>query len=166
MKKLILFAMLCLTLQGCVGVVVPKTQTKMISDPEINAYGGNILDGVRIRDLSETTNRVYKSDCTSEWLRTYWGDPYRINHNSGSSDEIWTYRFQSIWEGVVPFVIIPIPLILPVAHEKICFSLHDGRVVCVSVTKSRTVGGTYGVIPNPNGGGRFGAWNWDENSSK
>jgi hypothetical protein len=61
---------------------------------------------------------------------------------------------------MVPFVIIPIPLMLPVAKEKVCFSLHDGRVVGASVTKSIVVGGTYGFIPNPEGGGNFGAWNW------
>jgi hypothetical protein len=166
MKKLILFAMLCLTLQGCVGLVVPKTRTKIISDPQVNIYGRRILDGVLSRDSSEYTNMTVlcRSNCTSEWLRNYWGDPDRISHISGGSGEQWTYKFGLVWEGVVPFVIIPIPLVLPVAKEKVCFTLYDGRVV--TATRSRTVGGTYGFIPKPEGGGSFGAWNWDEYSSK
>jgi hypothetical protein len=162
MKKLILSAMLCLALQGCVDVVVPKTRTKVISDPEVCVYRG-AAEEVRIRNSSETTNQVvYKSNCTSEWLRTYWGDPEHISHISANSDEIWTYKSGLVWEGVVPFVIIPIPLVLPVAKEKVCFSLHDGHVVSVSVTKSCTVGGTYGFIPNPEGGGGWGVWSWTE----
>jgi hypothetical protein len=166
MKKLILFAILCLTLQGCVGVVIPKTRTKVISDPVVSVYK-DVPDAVRARNLSEATKSVMETtNCTSEWLRTYWGDPQQISHLSENLDEIWTYKSGLVWEGVVPFVIIPIPLVLPVAHEKVCFMLHDGRVVSASVTRSCTVGGTYGIILNPNGGGSFGAWNWDDDSSK
>jgi hypothetical protein len=166
MKKLIPIAILCLTLQGCVGVVVPKTRTKVISDPVVSVYK-DVPDAVRARNLAEATKPVMETtNCTSEWLRDYWGEPQHISHNSTGSDEIWTYNSGLVWEGVVPFVIIPIPLVLPVAHEKVCFSLHDGRVVSASVTRSCTVGGTYGFIPNPEGGGSFGAWNWDEHSSK
>ena len=158
--------MLCLLLQGCVGVTVLKTRTKVISNPEVCVYR-DVPDAVRVRDSSENTNvAVYKSQCTSEWLRTYWGIPDRINHLSENSDEIWTYKSGLIWEGVVPFVIIPIPLALPVAREKVCFTLRDGCVVSASTTKSCTVGGTFGFIPNPEGGGSFGAWSLDDDSSK
>ena len=81
-------------------------------------------------------------------------------------DEVWMYKGDLAWVGAVPFVIVPIPLILPVTHEKVRFTLRDGHVVDASVTKSVTVGGTYGFIPNPEGGGSFGWWNWDEDSSK
>jgi hypothetical protein len=105
-------------------------------------------------------NGSFTSQCTSEWLQWHWGSPSQIHHAAGGSEEIWTYKFDTVWEGIMPIVIIPIPLMLPVAKEKVCFSLHDGRVISASVTKSIVVGGTYGVIPNPEGGGSFGAWNW------
>jgi hypothetical protein len=166
MKKFILFAMLCLILQGCVGVVVPKTRTKVINDPIVSIYP-DVPGAVRKRDSSETANvRDETSECTSQWLRTYWGDPEHISRIPANSNEIWTYKSGLVWEGVVPFVIIPIPLILPVTREKVRFSLHDGRVVSASVTESCTVGGTFGFIPHPEGGASFGALNWDENSSK
>lgn len=167
MTKRILLATLCLALQGCVGVVVPKTRTTVISDPVVETYSG--IDYVFSRSAPDrfhdwyrpdVTNGLCTSQCTSEWLQRYWGNPSHINHASGASEEIWIYKFDTAWEGMVPFVIIPIPLMLPVAKEKVCFSLHDGHVVGANVTKSIVVGGTYGFIPNPEGGGSFGAWNW------
>lgn len=167
MKKLIPFAMLCLTLQGCVGLVVSKTQTKLINDPVVSLIPDYPSDSVRKPDASKPVNdRGEKSDPTSEWLQRYWGAPARINHVRASSDEVWTYNSDLIWEGVVPFVVIPVPLLVPATREKVCFSIHDGRVVGARLIESCTVGGTYGFIPNPEGGGSFGAWNWaDENSS-
>jgi hypothetical protein len=162
MKKFILFAMLCFILQGCVGVVVPTTRTKVINEPQVCVYRG-AAEAVRVNVPPQTTNQgPYYLSCTSEWLRTHWGNPDRISRNATNSDEIWTYKSGAIWEGIVPFVIIPVPLILPVAKEKVCFNLHDGHVVSARVTESFVVGGTYGFIPNPEGGGSFGAWNWAE----
>ncbi len=167
MTKLILLAMLCLTLQGCVGVVVPKTHTTVISDPVVETYSGvdyvfslSAPDRFHTHYKPDASNAFSTSQCTSEWLRQHWGSPSCIQHAAGEPEEIWTYKFDTAWEGIVPFVIIPIPLMLPVAHEKVCFSLRDERVIRASVTQSIVVGGTYGFIPNPEGGGSFGAWNW------
>lgn len=110
--------------------------------------------------IPDVTNGWFTSQCTSEWLQENWGSPSHVRPASGASEEIWTYKFDRAWEGIVPFVIIPIPLILPVAKEKVCFSLHDGRVIGASITKAFVVGGTYGFIPSPDGGGGFGEWNW------
>jgi len=169
MTKLILLALSCLAFQGCVGVVVPKTETTVISDPVAEIYPGtgsvfsrSAPDRFHNGYKPDVTNAFYTAQCTSAWLHQYWGSPSHIQQTAGDSGEIWTYKFDVAWEGVVPFVIIPIPLMLPVAHEKVCFSLDDGRVLRASVIKSTVVGGTYGFIPNPEGGGSFGAWNWAE----
>jgi hypothetical protein len=153
-----LLAILCPFLQGCVGLVVPKPHTETIDNPKISFYVHEPY-GVTKRTSSEATNEFAY---TSEWLQKSWGTPDSIRHATGTSDEVWTYKSGPIWEGVVPFVIVPVPLILPVAKEKVRFSLHDGYVVSAAVTESWAVGGTYGFIPNPEGGGGFGAWNWEE----
>jgi hypothetical protein len=162
MRTFILFAMLCSLLQGCVGGVVLKTRTKVINDPLIPFYS-EIPNPVSRQNSSDATNTVVY---TSEWLKMYWGSPDLVSYDSKNSEETWTYRSRRVWEGVVPFVIVPIPLALPVGREKVCLTLRDGRVVSASTTKSCTVGGTYGFIPNPNGGGGFGAWSWDDASSE
>lgn len=153
MKSLILFAMLSPLLQGCVGVAVLKPHTEMISDPVIGRYWHH-PDAVSKRNSSKATNAVVY---TSEWLHASWGTPNNVTHISGGIDEVWTYRLRPIWGGVVPFVIIPIPLALPVAREKVCFTLRDGRVVSASMTKPWMVGGVAGFMFSPEGGGNFGA---------
>ena len=158
MRTAILLAMLCPLLQGCVGVVVPGPRTEIIDNPTISSYVRE-PDGVTKRNSSEATNSVVY---TSEWLLTRWGTPQSIRHVAGSSDEIWIYKSGTIWAGVVPFVLIPVPLMLPISKEKVSFSLHDRRVVRATVTKPWVVGGTFGFIPNPEGGGTFGTWNWKD----
>lgn len=162
MRKFILFAALCISVQGCVGVVVPKTRTKIINDPAVCAYRG-VPDEVLTHDSREAGG-AFTTNCTPEWLRTKWGAPDHISHDKANQDEVWMYKGDFAWVGVVPFVIVPIPLMLPLTREKVRFSVHDGHVVSARVTKSVTVGGTYGFIPNPEGGGSFGVWNWDDDS--
>ena len=160
MKKFIPFAMLCFLLQGCVGLVISKTRTTQINDPAVGMYQEV---GLAVDELDPSrTNNVYKSNCTLEWLRTSWGAPAHISRVPASSDEVWTYKGDLVWEGVIPFVIIPVPLLVPATKEKVCFSVHDGHVVSARVIQSWLVGGTYGWIPNPEGGGSFGLWNWAE----
>ena len=81
----------------------------------------------------------------------------------GDTDEIWTYKFGSIWEGVVPIVIVPIPLVLPVGREKVCFALRDGRVVSANVTEAHMVGGIAGYCMDC-WGGAFGAFSLNDDS--
>ncbi len=164
MKAFIILTLLCPFLQGCVGGVITKSKTNAINDPVIlnswtkELYSESFTAYIHQRALYDASDKIVY---TSEWLQKYWGHPDRISRNSANSDEIWTYKSDLIWEGVVPFAIIPIPLILPVTHEKVCLKLHDGHVVNASVTKRSMVGGTYGFIPNPNGGVVFGVWNWN-----
>ena len=158
MRTLIVFAMFCPFLQGCVGVAVLKPHTEVIDDPVIASIP-NDADPAHKRKSSEAANAVVYA---SEWVQTHWGNPYRVNHVSGSSDEIWTYRFRPIWEGIVPCVIVPIPLVLPVGRQKICFRLHDGCVVSASSTVPWMVGGVAGFMLSPEGGGNFGASSMNE----
>jgi hypothetical protein len=153
MRTLMLFALFCPLLQGCVGVVVLKSHTEVIRDPVI-AFYPNDADPAHKRNSREETNAVVY---TSEWLETHWDSPHRVVRVSGGSDEVWTYRFRSIWEGIVPCVIVPIPLALPVGRQNVCFTLRDGRVVSASTTTPWMVGRVAGFMLSPEGGGNFGA---------
>src|SRR3974390_105990 len=160
MKTFAFFAIPCLLLQGCVGGVVVKTRTTVINDPVIPFYS-EIPQPTSRKDLPGATN---EAAYTPDILRKYWNGPDLVSHGAGS-DEIWTYKSRLIWKGVVPFVIVPIPLILPVAREKVCLTLRDGDVVSGSTTRSHTAGGTYGVILTPDGSGRWGVMSWNEDST-
>jgi hypothetical protein len=154
-KTLTLFTILslCPLLQGCVGIVILKPHTAIISDPVI-ASVPNDADPAHQRNSYEATNVI---TYTSDWMRVHWDSPKRLTRVPGGSDELWTYNFRRIWVGVVPCVILPIPLALPVGREKICFRLRDGRVVSASTTKPWMVGAVAGFSLSPEGGGNWGA---------
>jgi len=161
MKKLVPFAVLCTLLQGCVGFLTLKSNTKEINAPVVYADRG-IANPIRTRNSEDKNSIMETTECTTNWLQTHWGSPNSVSHVSVGSDEIWTYRIRAIWEGVVPCVVIPIPLALPVGSEKVRFTLRDGRVVNASITKPWMVGGVAGYFISPVGGGGFGAMSFDQ----
>jgi len=90
--------------------------------------------------MADATNHVVWVVYTPVWLQTHWGSPNHIYRSSSGGDEIWTYHFGRIWEGVMPMLILSIPLELPVGRKTVSFTLHDGRVVSVSSTQPSDVG--------------------------
>jgi hypothetical protein len=160
MKAIVLLAMLCTLLQGCVGAVVLKTRTEVINDPVI-PFASEIPQPTSRTNSPEATNAIMY---TSEMLRKYWEKPNLVTHGTGS-EEIWTYKSGLIWKGVVPFVIIPIPLILPLEKEKVCLTLRDGYVVSASTTRSHVAGATYGIFLSPESGAGWGGMSWNDTNS-
>ncbi|EEF61513.1 hypothetical protein Cflav_PD4191 [Pedosphaera parvula Ellin514] len=132
--------MLCLLIQGCVGIGVSKTRNEAFQNPKISdvAY----VSGLSHTDASQTNVVVY----TATWLENHWGRPARITHvGVDSQTEVWTYKFDIIWNGVTPVLLVPIPIILPVGREQIQFVLQDGRVVSAKEHKEQSFGGAYGL---------------------
>jgi hypothetical protein len=164
MKAAIAFLPLCLLLQGCVGVDVHKTFTETIQNPRIVGRGpdfvvetpvfqplppddqSSLAQGIRSMNQAQifdlTNVVVYKS----AWLENNWGKPASITRSGlGGIDEIWTYKFDVIWEGINLYVIVPIPIMLPVRRETVRFVVRDGRVV--SATKITPNWGEAVVFP-------------------
>ena len=146
MKKVVPYVALYLLTQGCVGVGALKTRTETVRDPVVPDSAGPALYS---RDMSKTTNAVLY---TSAWLEAHWGKPATVAPvGAGDLDEIWTYRFRPIWEGIMPIVVIPIPIALPVGREKVRFVLRDGRVINATQSRRQTVGGAVGFGFGPCG---------------
>jgi hypothetical protein len=156
-KTFVVLAMLCPLLPGCVGGVALKTRTEVINDPVIPFYS-EIPQPTSSTNSPQTTNAIVY---TPDLLRKYWNRPDLVTHGAGA-EEIWTYKTRLIWKGVIPFVIVPIPLILPVEREKVCLTLRDGHVVSASTTKSHVAGATYGMYMSPEGGGKWGVKFWKD----
>jgi hypothetical protein len=147
MKKFILLAMLCLCplLQGCIGLFVSKQQTLVAKNPVISSHPNDHVPAYS-GDPNQATNWVVY---TSAWLQTHWGRPYRVCPARSGADEVWIYRFGPIWKGIMPMLIVPIPLELPLGEKEVCFWLRDGRVVSVSFTRRDLVG--WGIGPKTSG---------------
>ena len=153
-----LFALL---LQGCIGLAVNNSRTRTFQEPLLADSASPSYVYERITslkelqaeeertksDLSWMTNRVAY---TSAWLETHWGKPASITHAGADGlNEIWIYKFDFIWEGIEPFIVVPIPLELPVRREAVQFVLHDGRVIRVLRVEPARVGGIAGLLLTP-----------------
>lgn len=152
MKKMVSYLTLGLLLQGCGGGGVLIRHSEMVRDPVVPDVP---CPALYPQDLSKMTNGVVY---TAAWLAAHWGKPAIIAHTgAGRHEEIWTYKFRLIWQGVVPVVIIPIPLALPVGREHVQFILQDGCVTSTTQRQRKTVGGAVGFGFGPCGG-TFGAF--------
>jgi hypothetical protein len=129
----------CLLAQGCVGVAVKSTQTKAFDSPSVKDKAV-LDDGVResIAGAPPDSGPYDRATCPPVgWLRDHWGEPASVRQVSTQSrDEIWTYRFGRVWCGIVPCVVVPIPIVLPVGQEEVTFSVRDGRVVSAEVVRA------------------------------
>jgi hypothetical protein len=127
---------LLLLSQGCVGFYVRHTQDTTINDPVIN--NDPKVDGVEEHHPMEVTNSV---EYTTAWLEGHWGKPTSVRPVADDDGgAIWTYKFRHCWCGLIPTVIVPIPLMLPVGREKVLFVVRKGRVVGAVVVVPWTSG--------------------------
>lgn len=144
MTKLITALTLCLLTQGCVGVAAVKTRTVTFQDPRVSDEAG--VYGLGQRDPSQINAEPY----TTTWLEEHWGKPKSIRHvGAGGLDEVWVYKFDPLWNGLVPIVLIPIPLILPTGREQVQFVVREGHVIRGKVRESHSVGGAFGYSVGP-----------------
>jgi hypothetical protein len=144
---------LCLLLQGCVGGAVLISRTERFRDPVIGEMKDSLFERDTLLDLpqrdpgadmSSITNVVIY---TSAWLEQHWGKPLSITHSgAGNLDEIWSYKFDEIWEGIEPFILVPIPIELPVRRETVQFVLKNDRVIGATRIEPYRVGGVAGLI--------------------
>jgi hypothetical protein len=147
MKKFAPVLSLVLLFQGCVGAGVMKSRTATAQNPKIPSYADASAFQAYQRGMSGMPNTTV---FTSAWLESHWGKPVSIiRPEDSASDEIWTYRFRPIWEGIVPVVIVPMPVSLPLGRERVRYVLRDGQVISATYTTRQTVGGAVGISVGP-----------------
>jgi hypothetical protein len=153
----VLSLVLCLLTEGCVGVDIASTRTKVVQNPVLSEYPS--LNGFHFRDPAHDTNIVF----TSTWLKSHWGKPNSIRHGGTENrDEIWTYRYGLRWNGVGFIVLIPVPLYVPTGLQQVVFVLRDDHVICATAKRSHHQGcivgnslGICGITP-------FGVHPWND----
>jgi hypothetical protein len=72
---------------------------------------------------------------------------------------IITYHQSLAWRGLVVFVIVPIPLLVPLGHNEAQFSFQETRLVHVQYTENRLNAAVCGNhSEGPNGFGCIADW--------
>ena len=151
MKSLITKTILILALSslaalstGCVGVMVSHTQHQTFDFPSVR----NKAAADAVFTPHGMTNGY---NLTANELSKRWGQPQEIKpHPYAPNSEVWTYQFGRFWCGVIPCIVIPIPLVAPLAGEKVQFVVSDGHVIQAEATK-RDLSGTGYAFVSPDG---------------
>ena len=107
---------------GCVGVASVTEGIKFqYSNPEILPKMGEIQ--------TQSRSVLTYSD---DQLVELWGKPDTIEYihsQGGKATEQWIYSREIGWSGVIAFVVIPIPLVVPVGYRDTILTIENGRVV-------------------------------------
>jgi len=136
--RLLAVLVACMLSQGCVGILVGSRDTTTTENPSLSKTAD--VDGV----LGVSDGVKYNGP----WLRSHWGTPSTVKSEVEGA-EVWTYGFgQQCWCGVMPALVIPIPLMIPTGTEKVVFLLRDDQVVSATQVKWRRSGGGVGLGPD------------------
>jgi hypothetical protein len=138
--KLVSVIAATLLAQGCVGIVTRHMETKTFEPAIVAKKPATYSVGER---SVESGNDPSNESPTSLWVKQSWGPPSQIKQvTRPTEDELWIYNFDHKWCGIMPCVIVPIPLLLPVGTERVIFHIREGRVTSAEVT---TLGGYQAV---------------------
>ena len=75
-----------------------------------------------------------------------WGEPDEKMPMS-ETKERWVYQYGLRWNGPVVYVLIPLPLLIPVGHNTVTFLVEDGVAVSVDKVRQTDVHYVCGFIP-------------------
>lgn len=107
-------------LSGCIGIVT-------LHNPEIERDDLNFKLAGRgfISDYNEVNYRYTKSQ-----LLGAWGAPNNVTRNGDI--EYLQYKQRGLaWAGIVPVVIIPLPLVVPVGKNGVIFGFNNEQLISV-----------------------------------
>jgi len=120
-------------LSSCVGVGVlyPKSSAT-IDHPQVGPTLGFYGPG-----------GVNNSTKCSE-IKSRWGEP---NHSSlKGSETTLEYKYGLVWAGIMPIVLIPIPLALPVGRKSITMICVDDEIIRATGTETGLSAAYCGLI--------------------
>lgn len=135
--KLTSILAICFIAHGCVGIAVFRTKTETLDPPAIEGEAAfhNVWEYGGKRNIPHITDAI---------LRASWGEPASIKPSSAiCQDELWTYKFGRIWCGIVPCLVVPVPLLLPTGRERVIFFVRKGQVTKAEVVRSGSFGAVF-----------------------
>lgn len=150
LARLVLLLVLSTLMQGCIGAGVAWSKTETFQGPDLKTLQK------RLAYSGAETNLTVSMPA---WWETNRGKPDSIRRDGKSpTTEVWTYRNDLNLNGGLLFLLIPIPLEVPVGREWTKLTIQDGRVICVKRRFTRMAGGIVGYSVGPCGITDFGTY--------
>lgn len=110
-----------------------------------------------VKPIPSFPNETSVQDITPIKLIAMWGLPETDNVINGL--RIVTIHQSLAWRGLFVFVIVPIPLLVPIGHNEARFSFQQVRLVHVQYTENRLNAAVCGnPSEGPNGFGCIADW--------
>ena len=126
----VIFICLLQAVSGCVGVsTISEGRKYNYSTPRVYQSIGEITSR-QISSLNKGSP-VY-TPIKAKKLVEIWGEPDSIEFIDVKNGEIlerWTYNRSVGWSGVVVWLVIPIPLLIPVGYRSTIMTIQDGNVI-------------------------------------
>lgn len=116
--RVIGIAVLMLLLSGCAGVMTVHNPDTEIKDLNFKLASKGFLN----TDATENSNYTKKS------VLEIWGKPDSIKVNGAK--EQWKYNQTGLaWAGLIPVIIVPIPLLVPVGKNGVVLVFQDELLI-------------------------------------
>lgn len=121
-------------LSGCVGIASftehSKNSTRFpVPFLKVGHYGTQPTE-VFLQDNRLVSRPIDPSRITKQKLINIWGEPDSIEYiKGGRTIEQWIYNREIGWSGIVVFIGIPIPLLVPVGYRNTILTIENGIVI-------------------------------------
>lgn len=125
-QKVIIFILFMISIclcHGCVAVSLMGDRSAIVNNPIISKYSKGYIGHVSLKPNNYMTEAE---------LIKYWGNPDEIIYNDKGQKQLLYKRSEWRWNGIFAAVlVIPIPLLVPVGHDYLLFTVDNGNISSV-----------------------------------
>lgn len=129
--RFILPILMLLAFSGCVGIGTVYSEKQSSIAASILENGGTIYGS--------------KTPPNKEKVIAFHGEPYKkaIDGNH----EAWYYKKELAWGGIVPVVIIPIPLLLPYGYKETVIQFENDQQISIESDQTKSPIAMCSLVP-------------------
>lgn len=140
--NLVISLLSCLSLSGCLGGVAIHTVECDFDYP--------ITDYTYTQEKFEPCEGAEVINFSKDDFRQGWGTPDEIVKISDNK-EVWVYNKKKMYCGLVPMLVVAVPLVLPTCEVFDEITFENDFAVHVHLIRITSTGAAFGLIPQQKG---------------
>lgn len=129
--RFLLFTLMLLAFSGCVGIGTVYSEKQSSTTASILEHGGTMYGS--------------KNPPNKENIIAFHGEPYKKTIDG--NHETWYYKKGLAWGGIIPVVIIPIPLLLPYGYKETVIQLENNQQISIESDQTKSPTAMCSPIP-------------------